>query len=928
MLKVKLNDLITLVGVALCILQIYRVNGLNCGRVKLMREVIRNGNKTVRGEWPFIAALFEVNPVQYICGGTVISNKHVLTAAHCIEKKYTSDKLPPERLEVRLGAFNISVPQEMGSVRMNVSKIFVHPDWKPYSKSFDGDIAVLLLSESVAVSNFIQPICLPANDDIIDGTTIDVHGTVVGWGLANRTVHEDIPRKLVAEALNSSECFREDSGIIGSLSSRSFCARSRDSIPMKGDSGGGFFVASISTWVQYGVVSFIRPNSTGHSHSDMLSAYTNVKSFKEWIANVVIESDGEVGEATMKVDLPSICGYEVSLNLGYVCEVNDLIIRSAHVEISSVHGSHSEGKGNDDVRALSFSGKYLVSLPIGVGTFFKNLKHLKIGVFQSPSLRLKYMLRSSFKNMTNLVKLFVFDNDIEALDSDCLRDLPNLEMFCLLNNRITTLKEKFFFYNEKLHEISLSGNRIENLPKNIFERNYELKSLYLERNSLRAVDEAIFKTNTKLFYVNLSENKLEFLPPRLFENNLLLRTLLLRANSLAMLDHRIFSRNINLEEVDLTVNQVAALPYNLFVNNLLLQSADFSNNSIRMVDERIFETNIDLRHVNLSTNLLEIFPKNIFKNNLRLVTVLLDNNLLTTTDESTFESNEQLQTVSLSSNPLESFKMNLFEKNYMLRHLLLENISFTTLDEFSFEMSTSFELVALSSNGIKSLPKNVFKNMSSLSTLFVGKNSLKTLDEEIFQSNGYLSNLNLFSNELESLPKNLLKNNVFLSLISLDKNHLKTIDEELFAGNVYLKYVSLSSNQLEELPRNLFRNNLLLHMVNVSNNFLKEIDENIFERNMLIRIVSFSSNKLEYLPADLFKNNFLLGLAYFEKNSLKVIDSNFSYVKNLQIISFHGNPCTNMTYVTKGSYKEPLTYSLTELQSILRSHCNSTNLPI
>ncbi|KAJ6642105.1 Chymotrypsin-C, partial [Pseudolycoriella hygida] len=131
MLKVKLNDLITLVGAALCLLQTYRVNGWNCGKVKLMREVVRNGNRTVRGEWPFIAALFEVDPVQYICGGTLISNKHVLTAAHCIEKKYTSDKLPPERLEVRLGAFNISVPQEMGSVRMNqyVHRYVVHKWW-------------------------------------------------------------------------------------------------------------------------------------------------------------------------------------------------------------------------------------------------------------------------------------------------------------------------------------------------------------------------------------------------------------------------------------------------------------------------------------------------------------------------------------------------------------------------------------------------------------------------------------------------------------------------------------------------------------------------------------------------------------------------------------------------------------------------------
>lgn len=64
---------------AVCVLQHYHVFSLECGRVDVTIPLIRAGNATLRGEWPFIVALYKVRPVAYICGGTLISNRHVLT---------------------------------------------------------------------------------------------------------------------------------------------------------------------------------------------------------------------------------------------------------------------------------------------------------------------------------------------------------------------------------------------------------------------------------------------------------------------------------------------------------------------------------------------------------------------------------------------------------------------------------------------------------------------------------------------------------------------------------------------------------------------------------------------------------------------------------------------------------------------------------
>lgn len=64
---------------AVCPFQIQNVSGLACGKVNLSRPLIQDGNPALRGEWPFIAALHKVRESKFFCGGTLITNQHVLT---------------------------------------------------------------------------------------------------------------------------------------------------------------------------------------------------------------------------------------------------------------------------------------------------------------------------------------------------------------------------------------------------------------------------------------------------------------------------------------------------------------------------------------------------------------------------------------------------------------------------------------------------------------------------------------------------------------------------------------------------------------------------------------------------------------------------------------------------------------------------------
>lgn len=153
-----------------------------CGKVLYSSGFAIGGNQTERGQWPFLVALYNVEYEDFFCGGSLITSKHVLTgdrpvktklsllkvifallAAHCIQYKHQRIKLTTEKFTVFIGRYNLDVPVERGATARDVKLIIVHPDWKIFTYKWDADLAVLVLNEAVAFTEYIQPICLPAS---------------------------------------------------------------------------------------------------------------------------------------------------------------------------------------------------------------------------------------------------------------------------------------------------------------------------------------------------------------------------------------------------------------------------------------------------------------------------------------------------------------------------------------------------------------------------------------------------------------------------------------------------------------------------------------------------------------------------------------------------------------------------------------------
>lgn len=79
--RIEIRNVIVISSLMTLIIQsgFLQVDCGECGLVDLLDPRISGGAETQRGEWPFIAALYYVEALEFFCGGTVITKSHILT---------------------------------------------------------------------------------------------------------------------------------------------------------------------------------------------------------------------------------------------------------------------------------------------------------------------------------------------------------------------------------------------------------------------------------------------------------------------------------------------------------------------------------------------------------------------------------------------------------------------------------------------------------------------------------------------------------------------------------------------------------------------------------------------------------------------------------------------------------------------------------
>ncbi|XP_057631214.1 brain-specific serine protease 4 isoform X1 [Chionomys nivalis] len=250
----------------------------DCGKPQQLNRVV-GGEDSVDAQWPWIVSILKNG--SHHCAGSLLTNRWVVTAAHCF--KSSVDK--PSLFSVLLGAWQLENPGPR-SQRVGIAWVLPHPrySWKEGTRA---DIALVRLEHSIQFSERILPICLPDSSVQLPPNT---DCWIAGWG----SIRDGVPlprpqtlQKLKVPIIDSEVCKRlywrgaGQEAITEDMLCAGYLEGERDAC--LGDSGGPLMCQVGDSWLLTGIISW----GEGCAERNRPGVYTSLLAHRPWVQRIV-----------------------------------------------------------------------------------------------------------------------------------------------------------------------------------------------------------------------------------------------------------------------------------------------------------------------------------------------------------------------------------------------------------------------------------------------------------------------------------------------------------------------------------------------------------------------------------------------------------------------------------------------------------------
>jgi secreted trypsin-like serine protease len=254
-----------------------------------IQPAVVGGTPVETGEFPWMIGITYTGFSMPYCGGSLVGDRWVLTAAHCVVDPWLGVPERPEDLTViagRLDLLDTTAGQTIG-----VEQIFVHPDYDIEDLFAENDIALLRLNWAPDIAR--------DTIDIIEAITpveeafLAAPGSlavVAGWGATqpNGTLYPTLAYKATLPIVDNAVCVPFNDETTGVPDTQICAGGVEGQDTCVGDSGGPLIVSrSDESFALVGIVSY---GPFPCAVTDKHGAYTRVSRYLDWISQTIAEN--------------------------------------------------------------------------------------------------------------------------------------------------------------------------------------------------------------------------------------------------------------------------------------------------------------------------------------------------------------------------------------------------------------------------------------------------------------------------------------------------------------------------------------------------------------------------------------------------------------------------------------------------------------